>query len=436
MAKWYDSIKNIFVKEVVSERASRGTIRNSWYSGTMRNDGEPSPIALNYILEHYRLDPVVQAAVSTRVNAILASGWTINGATATVKIANSKLKKLSFNYQLMEKIVFNSILYEHLFLETERTGAGDPAGLHVLETPYMEIVHDEYGTISEFIERGENGDTIRFPVDDITFVKFNSISSAVWGMVGLSSLYRTLTTKNEIEKFLNSLAITNAWRQVFKTSMTKDNIGEFLSYYDYIRQDPTQPFVMQETKSADSNSKDTNKFELLRDPSDLKEFLGTLDYLRTQVLMLLKVPPIMIGLPDSSNRSNSDSQIKAFNIANESVRKKIADAINNDLFPKIGLSNVTFSWNPVDERSEKDDVEIAERLIHMGAKPKMIEQFLRNAGLELPEGELFEEKEELVTPPGKSMDMYPSRRGKSDGESNNKQGSGVDSTTRQDQLHS
>jgi len=430
MAGWFNSLLQSFSKEETSDRASKGTIRNSWYSGQVTAGGEPSPENLNVVLNHYKLDPVVQAAISTRTNAILSSGWTIDGKPTPKASAETTLKKLGLNYAYMEQVISNALLYEHLFTEIERTGRGIPSALHTLEAPFMEIKHNEHGEIYDFVQRGEDGSEVVFPTNDIVYQKFNSVSSAVWGEVGLTSIYRTLGTKNQIEKFLNSLAMTNAWRQVFKTDMTNDNIGEFLMAYNAGNSDLMEQLVMQLHKNAETGKNDINKFEILRSPDDLKEFLGTLDYLRTQVLMLLKVPPIMIGLPDSSNRSNSDSQIKAFNMANESVRKKIADSFTNELFPKLGLSGVTFSWNPVDERSEKDDIEIAEKLMNMGAKPKMVEEFLRNAGLELPEGELFDKDIELK----KSMDQYPSREGKSDGEANKQIGTGVDSTTREDQL--
>lgn len=428
-----DFFKGVFNQKQI-DRASKGTVRNSIYSSRVRPNrdtlGQPSPEDLNIVLDLYKKDPVVQAAITTRADAILASGWTIDGATTSKESAMSKLEKIGFNYNFLLKAVTNGLLYNHVFIEIERTNGGEPVGLHVLEAPYMEIIYDKHGEISGYKQVAETGEQPFFPVEDIVFMKFNSVSSAVWGEVGLKSLYRTLTIKNQIERFINSLSETNAWRQVMKTRMNDDNIEEFLAYSASQAQEPTEPLVLQVSSgSADDVDKDT-RFSVLRDPADLKEFLSTLDYLRTQVLMMLKVPPIMIGLPDSSNRSNSDMQFKSFNIANESFRKLFVSYIE-ELFSKIGISGKTkFSWNPIDERSEKDDVEIAERLINMGAKPKQVEAFLRSTGLELPDGELFEPQANVQ----KSMDMFPSRQGKSDGEGNERIGSGEAGTTRQDQL--
>ena len=148
--------------------------------------------------------------------------------------------------------------------------------------------------------------------------------------------------------------------------------------------------------------------------------------------MLLKVPPIMVGLPDNSNRSNSDSQIKSFANANKSVRKKLLSYFE-ELFDKLGLKEVEFSWNPMDERDEQKDVEIAEKLFKMGAKPEQLEKYLRNVGLELPDGKFFNEQEQKVVDDPGNEDS-PSREGKMTGQGNSKIGTGEDSTTRDDQL--
>ena len=424
-----DNIKETFGFNTMVDKSSKGITKDSFYGQLFRPEsGTQAPENLNVILDLFSKDPIVNAGITTRVNAILSSGYSIDGASSPVKVGEEKLKKLGYDYALQEKAITNLLLYGHVFIEIVKTNSGSPSELHILETTEMEIKHDIHGDITSYVQRASDGTNVSFAEDDIVYIKLSSVSSKVWGEIPLRTLYRTLTTKNSIENFINSLAVTNAWRQVFKTnSLNDDEIPSFLSYLRSAQADPTMPLVIKQGNNADG---DKDKFEILRDPSDLKEFLGVLDYLRTQILMELKVPPIMIGLPDSSNRSNSDSQIKAFNIENESVRKKLADAINNDLFPKLGFKTIEFVWNPIDKRNEKDDVEIAEKLMNMGAKPKMVEAFLRKTGLELPQGELFDEEAMALK---KSDDQFESRK-PADKDQMNKIGTGADSSTREDQL--
>ncbi len=426
---FFKSNKGTPVSEVTTARDSRGTIRYSFSNyGASRfgKGGQPSPTNLNVFYDLYKQDPEVQAALTTRTDAILASGHTVEGG----KQQKNKLDKAKFDYNFMYQLVLNGLVYEHVFIEIERTNGGDPAAYHVLETPYMEIRHNVHGGIEAYVERGENGNEVVFPPEDIVYIKFNELSSAVWGEVGLKTLDTALSTKIKMEKFIQSMAMNNAWRQYMVSSMKPDEMEEFMVNYMESAYDPDIPLNINVEGKEVGNVGDKIKFETLRNPEDLEKFLGVLGYLREQILMRLKVPPIMIGLPDSSNRSNSDSQIKAFNIANESFRKKLAIAFN-ELFKKSGL-DLEFSWNPIDKRSEKEDIEIAEKLMNMGADPKMVEQFLRNAGLELPDGKLFQDNPNPDIK--KSEDMFPSRQRKAEGEANQKIGSGEDSTTREDQL--
>lgn len=431
-------------QEVTANRDSRGTIRYSFSGGfSSRNDrfkqGQPSPNNLNTYYELYKSDPEVQAALTTRTDAILASGFTTDGGKQNI----NQLEKLGFDYNFLYQLVLNGLVYEHVFLEVERTNAGKAHAYHVLETPFMTIKHNEHGAVEGYVQQGETGEPVFFPEADIVYIKFNELSSAVWGEVGLKTLDTALSTKIKMEKFIQSLAMNNAWRQYMVSSMKEPEMEEFMVNYLESAYDPEIPMTINVEGKEVGNVGDKIKFETLRNPDDLEKFLGVLNYLRQQILMRLKVPPIMIGLPDSSNRSNSDAQIKAFNIANESFRRKL-DIAFDELFKKSGLS-IDFSWNPIDERSEKQDIEIAEKLMNMGAKPDMIEKFLRNAGLELPEGDLFMSPDDIVgtvrtnrqvegLPTKKSEDMFPSRQRKAEGEANQKIGSGEEGTTREDQL--
>lgn len=429
------NIKGIFSNskgEVLVDKASKGIAKESFYShiGYPQQPIPPSE-NLNTLLDIFSRDPIVNAGLSTRANAINASGYTIEGAKKPKEDAEKLLKKLGFNYLFLDKLVLNFLLYGNTFIEIVRDRTGAPAELHILETTEMEIEADIHGEIQKYYQLPSisTDKKIEWSPEDIVFIKLQEVSTRVWGVVPMASLYRTLTTKNLIEKFINTLAVTNAWREVFKTEMSDDDIPVFLAYLRTVQADPSQPFVMKVPKGGEDKN---NKFEVFRDPKDLKEFLGVLDYLRTQILMELKVPPIMIGIPDNSNRSNSDSQIKAFNIENESVRRKL-DIAFEELFKKLGIPTVNFSWNPVDKRSEKDDIEIAKMLYEMGAKPKQLEQFLRNVGLELPEGELFDPKPD-------PMEMMKLKAGNSEYKKKDPSAemtprkSGADSSTREDQL--
>ena len=368
------------------DRASKGQVKD-WYSGWYsKGQGSTSDENLDLMLSLFSKDPVVNTALTTRADGILASGYTIEGSKTAKKEAEKTLEKLGFGYSFLRQAVLNGLLYRHAFLEVEKTRKKTPVGLHILETTQMEIKHNQHGEIDYYLQRANSGDPIQFSTEEVSYLALDKVSTKVWGEIPLRTLYRTVATKNLFEEFIKMLAETNSFRQVIETRMNDEDIGSFLAYYRDASSDPFMPLVIKKAASDDS---EYMSFKTLRDPDDLKKFIETLEYLRTQMLMVLKVPPILVGLPDNSNRSNSDAQIRAMNIANESDRKQWESFFNDDLFPKLGLGTVRFSWNPIDKRDEKTDVEMAEKLINMGADPKAVEEFLRNTGLELPARNLF-----------------------------------------------
>lgn len=421
--------KNIFgsqTNEQTISKASKGIVRNPQISNYPSN-GASHPRNLNTLLDLYKKDPEVQTALTTRADAILQSGWTIDGGKQKINL----LKKLGFNYNFLYKIIMNLLIYNHVFIEIERKNNGEPEKLHILETPQMNINYTAHGEIEEYVQASEQDENPRFPPEDIIYIKSNDITSAVWGEVDLKTLDTTLSTKIKIEKFIQSLAFSNSWRQIIKFAGSEDDAKDMMQEIAHGSADPSYPVVAL-INGQNVNANDHMKLEVLRDPEDLEKFLGLLRYLREQVLMLLKVPPIMVGLPDNSNRSNSDSQIKSFANANISIRNKLIPYFE-ELFDKIGAGDLDFSWNPMDERSEEQDVEIAEKLFKMGAKPEQLEKLLRNMGLELPDGKFFDDKEQKLEGDSGNEDS-PSRQGKMTGEANSKIGTGDDATTRDDQL--
>lgn len=414
---------NAISGDVAISRASKG-ISKDFYSGllTFENAIQPSQ-SLDTLKELFLKDPEVQAALTTRVNAILSSGYTIEGTERQKKDSENKLKKVGFNKSFLRQLVLNYILYNHVFVENVKGQE-----VHLLETTQMEIDADKHGEIINFIQRPNTGENIVFSPDEVTYITPNKLTTGVWGYLELESLFRAVNTKNFIEKFIGYLAETNQWRNVMRVNgMDDDEIKNMLSYYRSTSYNPTVPFTFKGDKEG---------FETypMRDASELNHFIQMLEYQRTKILMLLKVPPIMIGVPDNSNRSNSDSQMKAFSMNVSSDREILAEAFNNDLFKKIGVSGV-FSWNPIDKHSEKDDIEIAEKLVNMGADKDQIELFLRNAGLDLPVGKLFKEVEPMQDPTvKKSMDQFPSRQKKPEDQVSKNIGTGAESTTRENQL--
>lgn len=408
---------------------SRKSVVKNWASGLADDIGQPSPSELNSILLLFSKDPVVYTGLTTRADGILSSGFTLEGPKTVVERDEKKLKRLGFNDEYLRQTVLMALTYRHLATEIEKSKK-DVKHIYPLEITELNIKYDKHGDIDSFYQQG--AERVDLPKDSVAFFAMDKLSTAVWGEVPFKSLYRTVTAKNMFESFIHDISVSNPYRDVIHTKMTDEDVGSFLSYRRDASQDPLMPFVIQYT-----GDKPTTEFTMARDPAELDNFINILSYLRSQMLMFLKVPPILMGLPDNSNRSNSDAQIRAMNLANESDRRLISYYFNNVLFPLIGITS-TFSWNPIDKRDEREDIEIAEKLIAMGADPEVIEEYLRNAGLALPKGKkLFLPREQLQDSMVKKPDdsaTRPSRQRENKNAEMKNVGTGEASSTRKEQV--
>src|SRR6056297_1943065 len=92
---YFKTVFGTNAKEETISKASKGIVRDPYpISSYSDGAGVPSPRNLNTLLELYRKDPEVQAALTTRADAILNSGWTLDAG----KQKDNKLKSMGFNY--------------------------------------------------------------------------------------------------------------------------------------------------------------------------------------------------------------------------------------------------------------------------------------------------------------------------------------------------
>ena len=153
-----------------------------------------------------------------------------------------------------------------------------------------------------------------------------------------------------------------------------------------------------------------------------------LNYTRQQILTLLRVPPIIAGIPDNSNRSNSEIQArKAFDGRIISIQTDLADELSWELFPLLGWEKADFKFAPIDKRAEKDDIEIIVALKGIGLDDKSLLTYIKSVGIQLPEGAKIEKIQPVVglgndNKKPEDKDKAPEHK------------TGEDSTTREKQL--
>lgn len=229
----------------------------------------------------------------------------------------------------------------------------------------------------------ENG-KITWQPEEMVHIQIDKIGSGIWTTTEIKTLKFWINLKRKVEWYLDWSYTSN----LYKPHLHAKHLGV----------NDTKAFV----ESVKEGMKQKDKFLItageedlapnqLIDPSTIQYHLNMLDECRNKILTLIRVPPIVAGTVDNSNRSNSDVQAR-FTFAKRIKRLMRAIERNiKQLFKAIGIeSRIKFQHNAIDLRDEIENVDIALKLLGAGADKKMIVQWLNNKGLELPEG-LFDQ---------------------------------------------
>ena len=233
----------------------------------------------------------------------------------------------------------------------------------------------------------------------------------------LQSLYETVLVKDYIRQWLAWFFGTNQMRglYVLENGASEAKIKDFVSYLKASEKDKSKPVILQGKVM----------YQLLNKFSDEGEsILKVLEWCDRQILMLLQVPPIAIGVPDSSGRSNSVEQYQALNTTVLNVQRILEEEFTYDLFPKIGFKDVEFSFGILDESARQRVFEMAEKMKNMMMTDEAITEFLESQGVVFETSKLFKDPEELAKLSNKdvaqgnegmignkSQDSAPSREG-------------------------
>lgn len=376
------------------------------------------------VIEAIRKDGMVIAAITTLVDKALQNGYKVKDEKFV-----KRLRRLRFDKEL-RTFLFNLFGFNNLFIENVKNGKGQVKELHTLEITTTQPCVDEHGTPMgyEQISIGEapSGQPTWNP-EEVTFISTSSITTNPWGEIDLQAVYTSVLIKQYIYRYIGWLTGTNQFKSFYQIkNANKDQVADFISYLKKSQDSLENPMIAQ----------GEIEHTVMRDFSEGATLMTILQKCDNNILALLQTPPISMGQPGDSNRSNSDSQESSLDTRVIAVQRVLEEGLNNDLFPKMGVKDAEFKFEKPNKSNIAKMLENAERMKNMGFKNEVIEEYLKLEDFPVDGGLLKTEEEILLSQEkmAKSMDMYPSRQGKSEGESNEKIGTGKEGTTREDQL--
>ena len=309
----------------------------------------------------------VATAIDTIAAYAVGGGYNINGDISD-KVKGDVITWL--NEQGFTRIILNVVksmlIYgdAYILISDKQNGQGyelqvlDPNKTYININLYGEVIDYVFSPLGAIWQPGNNNsEFIHLPPDRVLHFSYgNVISKSPYGSSLLRSVKELLDTKINLEK----IASTMAWRMTHPLIHAKvgdeqnpPTLSDILNIEgllkNRVREDGTIANNITTSYTVDIKSIPSNP--------DLNGLTTVLNHIQEQVDKALKVPKILMGQPEGSNRATSYNQLKGFIIFLEHIRNIIKDEINAKLIPLIApgaiiefnevLKEDTFAWADV-----------------------------------------------------------------------------------------
>jgi len=321
-------------KEPVAQANSRGVKEEYFQKFPSRSTqdrplmGERPDFSIEKARELYENDPIVRGAVKKTVNKVMETGWRLEPQNnkSGIKQLRSKMQDTSetgLDYEKhLEEIVGNLVMYNNAFVEVIEEG-GDTY-VNLLEPEYMEINTDLNGDVNfyfqDIISDGD-GSVEQKPTwqpDEVVHYKLNHYTTNAWSPLDLESVYETLLIKDYVREWLHWFFKTHQMRPHVRVgeNTSQEDVDQLLSDIKQMRTKVDAPFPTQgEVQIEKFQEFGTEEAESVRQ---------LLDWCDEQLLILMQVPPIMLGKGEESGRSTASELRKQFNGHIESIRRTVS----------------------------------------------------------------------------------------------------------------
>ena len=388
-------------EKIVSNADSKGLILDYLTKTPLRKDqlgtmGQAADFEPRKALTVIKNDPVVRACLTTIVDKVLETKWMVKGRNKKTRIKEleSKLKSIRFN-RLLRKLLFNLVLYNNAFVEVVRK-KGEFTDLNVLETIFMRIDANPNGdVIGYYQETGGPGDKPYWKEEDVVHFKLDEVTTNTWSDLTMEALYETVLIKDYVRQWITWFFGTNQMKGFYNIKNANgQKVKDFLSYLKAAEKDKSKPIIAEGEVT----------YQVLSSFSQEGQTLGeVLAWCDQQIIILLQVPPIAVGLPDSSGRSNSVEQYQALNTRVLAIERILEESNSYDLFPKIGYDNNDFIFGVLDESVRKSTFEIAKIMKDMMMTDEAITEYLESQGVVFEETKLFKEPKDFANMSNKDV---------------------------------
>jgi len=340
--------------------------------------GKVLEVGETYPVSYYLEDPLIFGAIQNKANWIISSGFDFVSMTDNQKnVAKRALwaMKIGFTHKIYNWTRTN-LLWGDVYVEVD----APKQDFYVLDTDTITAEYDMKGKPIRFVQE-VNGKRVVLSPDKVLHFTSNVVGSELKGISPLEPIKDVVKYKKTVEEYTQEFFRRNATPRLHiiieGTSKTQKQIEEVSKELEKLSPHGDVVTTSDITiKPIGSNFVDM-------------QFAKLLEYYQRQALFALNMYPILLGIPEGSNKASAEVQLKAFAYHIRAKQAEVEFFVNTMLFPKLfGENNdvlVKFREVNTDELLKKATVRLYDgraysQLVKLGiltpeeAKQKFIEE--------------------------------------------------------------
>src|SRR3990167_7695502 len=262
-------------------------------SRSIAQDYKPSAQGLIEPLSDYRIlldmirnDPILWTATELTVDFMTINGYDFDGGTDDEKIEAKKVFEQTLEFdQVYYNILFKMIPMGDSYAEFKFDLDGNIKEMYALPTVEMAIDYSANQVVNQYIQRPQNtsvqGKWVKFAPENVMHMRLYGMGNNVYSESPFTSILRSYNSKIYANHFLQQL-FRNLHPKViyFLNTASKEARDEFFQNVIRAKTDPSVDLV------ARGNGFDAKLLQYAFDSG----LVMILDYLRSDVLMVTRVP--------------------------------------------------------------------------------------------------------------------------------------------------
>lgn len=388
-----DEIKDL-QKKVSDIKVSPTSYLQDW-SESDETSGRDTRVSYSMLEQVYKKESWVRASVDVIVRTATSNGWRLVPVAGIDEEKKAVLRKDMARNENVKRLVklleqpndydtFTDItseiitdlhIYGDAYLEVVRDKATKlPVAIFNVYCPSMRVRVDEHGAILGYIQKMNWNKGAEFELYQIIHFRLINPGSEVYGLSPLESLIIAVETDLYAQSYNKDFFKNDATPRLH-VDLGNCTLPQLKRMREYWRTVYKGKGNAHKTIVTEGNAKIT---PIGTAPKDM-EFLNQRKFNRDEILAVLGVPPIMVGVVESSNRANSKEQANAFKTEKIiPLQKMISAKLNKSLIAEF-TDKYRFKFAELDLRDALDAAKIDQ--IDLDAGVRSIDEVRRDRGL-------------------------------------------------------